>query len=117
MWQTLQALSYFHEKHFMHRDIKPENILVRKDGVVKLCDFNFARVAGESTLQYCKTRTLFWIPIPEYGQDMTDYVATRWYRAPELLVGDLKYDSMVDVWAVGCVYAEFVTVSLSLFDQ
>jgi len=49
--------------------------------------------------------------LSDVGQDMTDYVATRWYRAPELLVGDLKYDSKVDVWALGCVYAEFVTVS------
>ncbi len=44
-WQTLQALDYFHKQKFLHRDVKPENILIRKDGLVKLCDFNFARVA------------------------------------------------------------------------
>lgn len=57
----------------IHRDIKPENILVSKSGVVKLCDFGFARTLAQP------------------GEAYTDYVATRWYRAPELLVGDTKY--------------------------
>ena len=57
----------------IHRDIKPENILVSKNGVVKLCDFGFARTLAQP------------------GEAYTDYVATRWYRAPELLVGDTKY--------------------------
>lgn len=57
----------------IHRDIKPENILVSQSGVVKLCDFGFAR------------------PLATSGEAYTDYVATRWYRAPELLVGDSKY--------------------------
>lgn len=57
----------------IHRDIKPENILVSQSGVVKLCDFGFARTLAAS------------------GEAYTDYVATRWYRAPELLVGDIKY--------------------------
>lgn len=57
----------------IHRDIKPENILVSQSGVVKLCDFGFARTLAAS------------------GEAYTEYVATRWYRAPELLVGDIKY--------------------------
>ena len=57
----------------IHRDIKPENILISKNGVVKLCDFGFARTLAQP------------------GEAYTDYVATRWYRAPELLVGDTKY--------------------------
>lgn len=57
----------------IHRDIKPENILVSKSGIVKLCDFGFARTLAQP------------------GETYTDYVATRWYRAPELLVGDTKY--------------------------
>lgn len=75
----------------MHRDIKPENILVSPNGVIKLCDFGFARfVSGPN-------------------ESCTDYVATRWYRAPELLVGDSRYGRPVDVWALGCLYAEMVT--------
>jgi len=73
----------------MHRDLKPENLLLSKTGVIKLCDFGFARGT--------RTNARF-----EY----TDYVSTRWYRAPELLVGDACYSYGVDVWALGCIFAE-----------
>ena len=75
----------------IHRDIKPENILVSKLGVIKLCDFGFARMMAAQ------------------GEIYTDYVATRWYRAPELLVGDPSYGKQVDIWAIGCLYAEMLT--------
>ncbi|KAF8566801.1 hypothetical protein P879_06822 [Paragonimus westermani] len=75
----------------IHRDIKPENILISKNNEVKLCDFGFARFLTGSEGPY------------------TDYVATRWYRAPELLVGDTQYGPPVDVWAIGCVFAEIIT--------
>ncbi|EHB03075.1 Cyclin-dependent kinase-like 2 [Heterocephalus glaber] len=75
----------------IHRDIKPENILVSQAGVVKLCDFGFARTLAAP------------------GEAYTDYVATRWYRAPELLVGDVKYGKAVDVWAIGCLVTEMLT--------
>ncbi|XP_071457331.1 cyclin-dependent kinase-like 4 [Marmota flaviventris] len=90
LWQTLQALNFCHKHNCIHRDVKPENILITKQGIIKICDFGFARIL-----------------IP--GDIYTDYVATRWYRAPELLVGDTQYDSSVDVWAVGCVFAELLT--------
>ncbi|XP_073990698.1 cyclin-dependent kinase-like 4 isoform X2 [Rhodnius prolixus] len=89
VWQTLHGLSYCHLHNCIHRDIKPENILLTANGVVKLCDFGFARVMSP-------------------GENYTDYVATRWYRAPELLVGDTLYGSAVDVWATGCVFAELL---------
>ncbi|CAI9599196.1 unnamed protein product [Staurois parvus] len=72
-------------------DIKPENILVSHSGVVKLCDFGFARTLAAP------------------GEVYTDYVATRWYRAPELLVGDIKYGKAVDIWAIGCLVTEMLT--------
>ena len=63
-----------HSKQVMHRDVKPENLLISKNKIVKLCDFGFARgIKPERNFQY------------------TDYVSTRWYRAPELLVGDASY--------------------------
>ncbi|XP_041432609.1 cyclin-dependent kinase-like 4 [Xenopus laevis] len=91
MWQILQAVTFCHKNKCIHRDIKPENILLTKQGVIKLCDFGFARI------------------LTRPGDDYTDYVATRWYRAPELLVGDTQYGSAVDVWAVGCVFAELLS--------
>ncbi|XP_048209032.1 cyclin-dependent kinase-like 4 isoform X2 [Perognathus longimembris pacificus] len=90
LWQTLQALNFCHKHNCIHRDVKPENILITKQGIIKICDFGFARIL-----------------IP--GDAYTDYVATRWYRAPELLVGDTKYGSSVDIWAIGCVFAELLT--------
>ncbi|GAA47239.1 cyclin-dependent kinase-like 1 [Clonorchis sinensis] len=90
-WQLLLATDFCHQSNCIHRDIKPENILISRTNEVKLCDFGFARFLTGSEGQY------------------TDYVATRWYRAPELLVGDTQYGPPVDVWAIGCVFAELVT--------
>eukprot|EP00095_Tigriopus_kingsejongensis_P006820 maker-scaffold82_size396747-snap-gene-1.17 protein:Tk06820 transcript:maker-scaffold82_size396747-snap-gene-1.17-mRNA-1 annotation:"cyclin-dependent kinase-like 1" len=89
VWQTLQGINFCHSHNCIHRDVKPENILLTKDGVVKVGDFGFARVFTP-------------------GDNFTDYVATRWYRAPELLVGDTQYGPKVDVWAIGCVFVELV---------
>ncbi|GAA54910.1 Cyclin-dependent kinase-like 1 [Clonorchis sinensis] len=90
-WQLLQALHFCHTHNCIHRDVKPENILITKTGQLKLCDFGFARL------------------LTGPGDEYTDYVATRWYRAPELLVGDTQYGPPVDIWAVGCVVAEMLT--------
>lgn len=86
-YQLLNGVDYCHAHNIIHRDVKPENILVSKDGLLKLCDFGFARQLS-SRGRY------------------TDYVATRWYRAPELLVGDVSYGKAVDIWAIGCIFSE-----------
>ncbi|KAK1894715.1 Cyclin-dependent kinase-like 1 [Dissostichus eleginoides] len=78
-WQTLKAVNFCHKQNCIHRDVKPENILITKQQVIKLCDFGFARILTGPCDYY------------------TDYVATRWYRAPELLVGDTQYGPPVDV--------------------
>ncbi|XP_067928199.1 cyclin-dependent kinase-like 4 [Watersipora subatra] len=91
IWQVLRGIEFCHQHSIIHRDIKPENILISKSGVVKLCDFGFARLMAQP------------------GETYTDYVATRWYRAPELLVGDTKYGRAVDIWAVGCLVSELLT--------
>uniref|UniRef100_A0A8C4RN71 Cyclin-dependent kinase-like 2 n=1 Tax=Erpetoichthys calabaricus TaxID=27687 RepID=A0A8C4RN71_ERPCA len=91
LYQILRAVAFCHSHNIIHRDIKPENILVSQNGVVKLCDFGFARTMAAP------------------GELYTDYVATRWYRAPELVVGDTKYGKAVDVWAIGCLVVEMLT--------
>ncbi|XP_061941051.1 cyclin-dependent kinase-like 4 isoform X2 [Apis cerana] len=90
IYQILRGLDFCHGSNIMHRDVKPENILISPNGVVKLCDFGFARFVNSP------------------NESCTDYVATRWYRAPELLVGDPRYGRPIDIWAVGCLYAEMV---------
>ncbi|XP_023568802.1 cyclin-dependent kinase-like 2 [Octodon degus] len=91
LFQIINGIGFCHSHNIIHRDIKPENILVSQAGVVKLCDFGFARTLAAP------------------GEAYTDYVATRWYRAPELLVGDVKYGKAVDVWAIGCLVTEMLT--------
>ena len=85
----LKAINYMHSINILHRDIKPENVLISKTNQVKLCDFGFARTIPSNRL-------------------MTDYVATRWYRPPELLLGKDDYDKSIDIWSVGCVLAEMI---------
>lgn len=89
LFQILRAIEFLHKQRILHRDIKPENLLLSRNGIVKLCDFGFARGIRED---------------PKYNY--TDYVSTRWYRAPELLVGDAAYSSSIDLWALGCIFAE-----------
>lgn len=90
LYQLLLASSFMHKNRIIHRDIKPENLLLSTNGLLKVCDFGFARQLNDEDKFYL----------------YTDYVSTRWYRAPELLVGDAAYDETVDVWAVGCIVAE-----------
>ncbi|XP_065668768.1 cyclin-dependent kinase-like 4 isoform X10 [Hydra vulgaris] len=86
--QLNKAVQWCHKNDVIHRDIKPENLLISNTGTLKLCDFGFARaVSGTANGQY------------------TDYVATRWYRSPELLLGG-GYGKAVDIWSIGCILGE-----------
>uniref|UniRef100_K3WDI0 Cyclin-dependent kinase 2 homolog n=1 Tax=Globisporangium ultimum (strain ATCC 200006 / CBS 805.95 / DAOM BR144) TaxID=431595 RepID=K3WDI0_GLOUD len=97
MYQILKGVDYMHDAWVMHRDMKPQNILVvghgRKRGQVKLADFGLARVYKE--------------PIKALS-DVERVVVTLWYRAPELLLGAKHYTKAVDLWAVGCIFAEII---------
>lgn len=95
IFQLCVAIEYCHRQDIIHRDIKPENLLVSAYCVfrsfqLKLCDFGFARTI-----------------LPK-GGNLTDYVATRWYRSPELLIGGNEYGKPLDMWSIGCIMAEII---------
>ncbi|XP_076840113.1 cyclin-dependent kinase-like 5 isoform X2 [Brachyhypopomus gauderio] len=88
IYQLIKAIHWCHKNDIVHRDIKPENLLISSDDVLKLCDFGFARDLSEGN-----------------DANYTEYVATRWYRSPELLLG-APYGKTVDMWSVGCILGE-----------
>ncbi|XP_040995582.1 mitogen-activated protein kinase 15 isoform X2 [Juglans microcarpa x Juglans regia] len=95
LYQLLRGLKYIHTANVFHRDLKPKNILANADCKLKVCDFGLARVAFNDT-----PTAIFW----------TDYVATRWYRAPELCGSFFsKYTPAIDIWSIGCIFAELLT--------
>eukprot|EP01018_Ginkgo_biloba_P011017 Gb_40535 [translate_table: standard] len=95
LYQLLRALKYIHTANVFHRDLKPKNVLANADCKLKICDFGLARVAFNDM-----PTTIFW----------TDYVATRWYRAPELCGSFFsKYTPAIDIWSIGCIFAEVLT--------
>lgn len=101
MLQLLEGINYIHCQKYMHRDIKAANILIDHNGVLKLADFGLARV------YYGAPPNLRFPGGAGSGAKYTSVVVTRWYRAPELVLGDKTYTTAVDIWGVGCVFAEF----------
>ena len=85
IWQ--RGLKYVHSAGVVHRDLKPSNILVNENCDLKICDFGLARIQDPQ---------------------MTGYVSTRYYRAPEIMLTWQKYDVEVDIWSAGCIFAEML---------
>lgn len=90
MMQLLLGVQHLHKNWILHRDLKTSNLLLTNEGVLKICDFGLARNYGDPLVPY------------------TPGVVTLWYRAPEILLGSPTYTPAVDVWAVGCIFAELV---------
>ena len=90
LYQLLRGLKYVHSAKVLHRDLKPSNLLLNANCDLKIGDFGLARTTTETDF-------------------MTEYVVTRWYRAPELLLNCSEYMAAIDVWSVGCIFAEMYT--------
>lgn len=94
LYQILRGLKYIHSANVLHRDLKPSNLLVNEDCELKIGDFGMARGLSSSP--------------SEQKRVMTEYVATRWYRAPELMLSLNEYSEAIDMWSVGCIFAEML---------
>ena len=94
VYQILKCINFMHSGHVIHRDLKPSNILLNAECHVKVCDFGLARSINSKR--------------KDTNPILTDYVATRWYRAPEILLGSRKYTKGVDMWSIGCILGEML---------
>jgi nemo like kinase len=92
LYQILRGVKYLHSVRVLHRDIKPGNLLVNSNCCLKICDFGLARIEE-----------------PDESRNMTQEVVTQYYRAPEILMGTTHYGAGVDIWSVGCIFAELLS--------
>jgi len=91
VYQILRGLKYIHSANVLHRDLKPSNLLVNSNCDLKICDFGLARGVED-----------------EQAGNLTEYVVTRWYRAPEIMLACQEYTKAIDMWSVGCIFAELL---------
>ncbi|XP_031846271.1 cyclin-dependent kinase 20 [Nomia melanderi] len=94
MKMILEGIAYVHEKNIIHRDLKPANLLINEKGILKIADFGLGR--------------LMWT---DMCRPYSHQIATRWYRAPELLYGARYYTSAIDMWSIGCIFGELLNKS------
>lgn len=99
-YQILRGVKHMHSANVLHRDLKPSNILVNGDCSLKICDFGMARIAAPRQVNIESGSE-------QLGQ-MTEYVATRWYRAPEVILSWKQYTKAIDIWSLGCILAELL---------
>jgi serine/threonine protein kinase len=91
LYQLLKGMAYIHKYKILHRDLKPQNLLISNDNILKIADFGLARGYG--------------IPVKNY----THEVVTLWYRPPDVLLGNKTYGTTVDMWSIGCIFAEMAS--------
>ena len=94
LYQIARGLKYIHSANILHRDLKPSNLLINRNCELKIGDFGMARGISSTP--------------DDHAMFMTEYVATRWYRAPELMLSLTEYTGAIDIWSVGCIFAEML---------
>jgi len=92
MYQILRSLFFLHSANVIHRDIKPSNVLINEDCIIKLCDFGLSRNLDNND-----------------QLALTEYVVTRYYRAPEVMLCSNQYSKSIDIWSAGCTFAEMLS--------
>ncbi|ODV87657.1 hypothetical protein CANARDRAFT_25903 [[Candida] arabinofermentans NRRL YB-2248] len=98
LYQILKGVKYMHSCGVIHRDLKPANLLVNSNCDLKICDFGLARIGKDDSTGSSDYKDSF----------LTEYVATRWYRAPEIMLTSSQYSKAIDIWSVGCILAEMM---------
>ncbi|GAA53994.1 mitogen-activated protein kinase, partial [Clonorchis sinensis] len=108
-YQLLRAVKFIHSANVIHRDLKPSNVLLDSDCHVKLCDFGLTRsLSSPSTGSGFAVESVADADFDGGDPELTEYVATRWYRAPEILLASNRYTKFVDMWSLGCILAEML---------
>lgn len=102
VYQVLRGLKYIHSCNVLHRDLKPSNLLVNSNCDLKICDFGLARGIYDNSNSMDESNT------QQGSLLLTEYVVTRWYRAPEIMLACHEYSKPIDVWSVGCIFAELI---------
>lgn len=100
----VEGVTFCHDRRILHRDLKPNNLLLNENGILKIADFGLARFSIPSSPSFA----ILSLNDSDESNLMTSQVCTRWYRAPELLLGSKKYDGAIDIWAIGCIMAELL---------
>ncbi|KZS94596.1 kinase-like protein [Sistotremastrum niveocremeum HHB9708] len=95
LYQVLRGVKFIHSAGVIHRDLKPGNLLVNSDCELKICDFGLARGFDDTASE-------------ENASQLTEYVATRWYRAPEIMLSFKRYTKAIDIWSLGCIFGELL---------
>lgn len=101
-WQILASLKFIHSARLIHRDLKPSNVLINSDSRIKICDFGLSRTFSFDTNSIDINSGII-------HEEFPNFVATRWYRPPEILFGSTFHTPAVDIWAAGCILAELIT--------